>query len=112
MLSDKIKTTLYIIIACIAVVTTLFGIERYFAKEEEVKETISRIGERIDIGIIDDQIFQQAQEINRIQNLIIFERKEKEMTEVEKEVMKKNKEKLQELKESKIRKLEQHKSRK
>ncbi len=108
--SEKIKTILYIIIAGIAIIGAIIGVNNYFAKTEDIEAKHQLIDERLDIAIIDDQIFQQEQQIQRIENFRMFEQKtiEPELTLIEKEVIEKNRERLKELKDKKAEKIKRY----
>ena len=100
---EKVKTIFYVILAVIAIVSALFAVERYFAKSVEVEH----IDERLDISIIDDQIFQQEQAVQRIEDFQRYEQRtvEPELTQIEKEVLKKAEDRLIELKSRKEEKI-------
>lgn len=107
MKTEIIKAIAGFIIASITIVGAIFAIERYFAKSEEVvslKNTDQLINERLDISIIDDQIYQLEQQISKIKDWNQFEQKAPvpELTPIEKEILDKTEQKLKELKEEKI----------
>ena len=108
--SEKIKTILYVVLAGIAIVGAIIGVNNYFAKTEDIEIKHQLIDERLDIAIIDDQIFQQEQQIQRIENFRMFEQKtvEPELTLIEKEVIEKNRERLVELKDKKADKIKRY----
>jgi len=111
---NYIKNTFYIILSLIAIGGALFGIERYFAKSEQVQKLESHdklFEERLDISILDDRIYQQSQQISRIQDLTMVERTERALTEAEKEVLKNKKEELEELKRNREQKIKYYEER-
>ena len=102
MKTENIKTFFYIILSLIALGGAVFGIERYFAKSQQVEKEVQRLEkhdklfeERLEIGILDDRIYQQRQEVYRIRDLTSIERKERDLTEAEKEILKKKKGELE-----------------
>jgi len=104
---DKVKFVFFIILGSITIGGTLFTVEKYFAKTSEVKSTIFKseegdisLSERLEISIIDDQIFQQEQAVQRIEDFNRFEQRtvQPELTIIEKETLKKTKKRLEELK--------------
>jgi len=108
------KNIFYIILSLIALGGAVFGIERYFAKSEQIqklKKHDKLFEERLDISILDDRIYQQGQQIIRIQDLTITERKEKELTNAEKEILKNKKEKLKNLKKEREQKIQYYEER-
>ena len=112
---SKTKNILTIMAVIVTFAGTLFAIEKYFAKTSDVnafvqtlKDKDNKFEERIDIHIIDDKIFYQQQEIYRITDLATLERKNKEMTHIEKEILKKSENRLEELKEKRKLKIEQY----
>jgi len=101
----KIKIIASIVVAIIAVITALFAIERYFAKNS----TVSLIDERLEISILEDRIYEKERDIERIRDLNVFQRVENpEPTEAEKEIIKKSEDRLEELKEQRSIKIEQY----
>ena len=69
---NRVKIAACIIVSLITISAAAFGVERYFAKAGVVKtvdaESKNRdrlITERLEISIIDDQIFQQQQTVQR-----------------------------------------------
>ena len=100
---EKVKNIFYIVLAVIAVTTALFTIERHFAKSKEVEN----IDDRLDISIIDDQIFQQEQAVQRIEDFQRYEQRtvEPELTPIEKDTLKKARERLDTLKNRKEEKI-------
>ena len=116
---EKVKFIVYIILAIIGIGSALFGIEAYFAKEKDVnevvkslKDTEKSLTERVEMGIIDDQIFQQEQTIQRIEDWQRFEQRsiEPELTPIEEETLVKARERLNLLKNRKEEKLQHYKN--
>ena len=114
---DKVKFVIYIILGSIAIGSAFFGVEKYFAKEGEVKVTVSQLeqsdqslSERLEISIIDDQIFQQEQTIQRIEDWKRFEQRtvEPELTPIEKDTLLKAKKRLEELENRKVNKIKKY----
>jgi len=114
---DKVKFIIYIILGVIAIGSAFFGIEKYFAKDNEVKEVFQQLGssdrslsERLEISIIDDQIFQQEQTIQRIEDWKRFEQRtvEPELTPVEKDTLIKARKRLKDLEERKLEKIKHY----
>jgi len=117
--TNKIKTIATIILIFVTLTGTLFAVEKYFAKTSYVDTSIkilenkdNKLEERLDINIIDDQIFYQQQQVYRIKDLATLERKEKEMTHIEKELLKESQNRLEELKEKRKKKIEQYENKK
>lgn len=116
--SEKVKVFLGIIVAIIMIGGSVFGIEKYFAKTSVVKAAVvelknndQSLSERLEISIMDDQIFQQEQTIQRIEDWKRFEQRkiEPELTPIEKDTLDKAKKRLSELefrKEDKIKQYE------
>ncbi|HUS49503.1 MAG TPA: hypothetical protein VMZ91_05025 [Candidatus Paceibacterota bacterium] len=116
---SKIKNILTIAVVIMTLAGTLFAIEKYFAKTSDVDTSIkilenkdNKLEERLDINIVDDQIFYQQQQVYRIKDLATLERKEKEMTHIEKELLKESQNRLEELKEKRKKKIEQYENKK
>ena len=112
---DKLKVILGVITSIIFLVGIIVAVESYFAKNKDVETVVEKlekndelIQQRVDISIIDDQIFQQEQQIYRIKDLTSIERIEKPMTPVEKEILDKNKKRLEELKQRREKKIERY----
>ena len=121
---EKVKLVIGIVIGIATIVGIIVGIDKYFAKSEEVKTTVKIIEEehkaleerdvlvqeRLDISITDDQIFQQQQHIQQMKNYHIFEQKAQipEMTPMEKEAIKNAEERLEELKKQKEEKIKRY----
>jgi len=112
---DKLKVILGVITSIIFLIGIVIVVESYFAKNEDVETVVEKlekndelIHQRLDLGIIDDQIFQQEQQIYRIKDLTSIERKVKPMTPVEKEVLDKNEKRLEELKQRREKKIERY----
>ena len=123
---DKVKFVFYIISAVIIIITAIFAVDKYFAKSEMVntlsdefkqryndlvkKDTL--INERVDIAIIDDQIFQQEQTIQRIEDWKRFEQRvdEPQLSPIEKETLEKTKLRLDTLRKRKEEKIKQYES--
>jgi len=100
-MSDKlIKTIIAVVLAFIAIVGAIIGVDKYFAKDEEVKKNDNLIIERLDMSIIDHRIYEQEQQIQKIENWKRFEQRveEPELTPFEKDFLKDVQEKLKELK--------------
>jgi hypothetical protein len=104
---EKVKFVFYIILGSIAIGSALFGIERHFAKTSEVANTKAlseegdiSLSERLEISIIDDQIFQQEQAVQRIEDFRRFEQRaiEPKLSLIEKETLDKHKKRLEGLK--------------
>ena len=116
--TDKFKNSCCIILTIIALGTSAFAIEKYFAKTSDVQAAVTKLdkndqslNQRIEIGIIDDQIFQQEQEIQRIEDWQRYaQRKEKTiLTPIERDTLEKaktRKAKLEKRKEDKIKEYE------
>ena len=102
-----LESIFVIILAAIAVIASIFTIEKYFAKTDEV----ILIEERLEIGIMDDRVFQQEQQIVRLKNLTEFERREVKKTDAEKEIINKEEGRLRELKDRREKKIEQYEER-
>ena len=114
---EKIKLWSCVIIAIVTIVGTIFAVERYFAKTSAVDKQVNELknnnhltNERLDIAITDDQIFQQEQTVQRIRDIKVFEQKkrEPEMSQIEKETLKKAEDRLKELKKRKEDKLKSY----
>lgn len=122
---DKVKFVFYIVVAVVTILGAIFAVDKYFAKSEmvntlsdELKQRYDAlvkkdvlINERVDISIIDDQIFQQEQTIQKIEDWQRFEQRavEPELTPIERETLDKAKTRLETLrtrKEDKIRQYE------
>ena len=101
---NKIRLMLGIIISIFAISGSIYSITNYFAKAKEVE----LIQQRLDISIIDDQIFQKEQQIEGYKNLTIFERSGKELTDIEKMIIIEEEKELVELKDKKDRRMEQY----
>jgi len=87
-----------IIVGIVVIVPSIIGVDKYFAKTTDVekvvvelKNTDQSLNQRIEIGIIDDQIFQQEQTIQRIEDWQRYaQRKEQPiLTPIEKEILQK-----------------------
>lgn len=112
---EKVKFVFYIIIGSIIIGTALFGVDRHYAKTSEVNAAVSQsvngdksLNQRIEIGILDGQIFQQEQTIQRIEDWQRYaQRKEQPvLTPIEKETLQKaktRKAQLENRKEDKIK---------
>jgi len=115
--SDKMKFILYVIIALITIGGSAFAIEKYFAKESQVQAAVAdlkssdaSLSDRIELSIIDDQIFQQEQTIQRIEDWRRFEQRkeEPELTLIEKDTLKKAKKRLTDLEKRKEEKIKRY----
>jgi len=113
----KVQIIVGLIIACITIGGTLFAIEKYFAKDAEVKEDVKElkendelITERVDIGISNDQVFYQEQQIQQMENFQIFEQRTApvEPTPLEKEALKQAKVRLETLKGQRAQKVKRY----
>jgi hypothetical protein len=111
---EKAKFIVYIVLAAITMLGAIFGVERYFAKESEVQAAVSELqksdnslSQRVEIAIIDDQIFQQEQTIQRFEDWQRFEQRkvEPELTPIEKETLAKAKDRLEKLEQRKEEKI-------
>jgi hypothetical protein len=114
---EKAKFIVYIVLAAITMLGAIFGVERYFAKESEVQAAVSELqksdnslSQRVEIAIIDDQIFQQEQTIQRFEDWQRFEQRkvEPELTPIEKETLAKAKDRLEKLEQRKEEKIKQY----
>ncbi|MHA1469477.1 MAG: hypothetical protein ACTSSP_02815 [Candidatus Asgardarchaeia archaeon] len=102
----KVQIVVGLIIGIITIGGTLFAIEKYFAKDAEVKEEVKvrvendeLINERVDMAISDDRVFQQQQHIQQMKNYQVFEQKKEPAppTPMEKEALKQAEARLSEL---------------
>jgi hypothetical protein len=115
---DKLKVILGVITSVIFLIGIMFTINNYFAKNVDVEVAVERLEEndklikdRVDISIVDDQIFQQEQQIYRIKDWAAIERKEREMTSIEKETLEKQEKRLEELRIKRERKIKDYEQR-
>ena len=114
---EKVKFIFFIILGSITIGGTLFGIERYFAKTRDVravdvqsKNRDKSLTEIIDISIINGQIFQQEQTVQRIEDWKRFEQRkeEPELSPIETETLIKAKKRLTYLEERKEEKIKHY----
>ena len=115
---DYIKNTFYIILSLATLGGIVFSIDKYFAKTSQVESKVielkandESLAERLDISIEDDRIYQQQQQISRIKDLTTIERKERDLTNAEEEILREKKKRLEELKKAREQKLEYYRNR-
>ena len=94
---EKVKTVLGIVVALIVIFGAVYGVIRIFATRIEVE----MVSDRLDISIIDDQIFQQEQDIMRM----LMEQRKGPMTDLEKNLLMIQERRLRELKARRVDKI-------
>ncbi len=105
MKTETVKTVLYIVLALITIVGAVATFLWYFAPAK----TVELLHERIDLGITDDRIFQQRQDIDRMRALAEFERREKPPTKPEQQMIDIQQQRPEELKKERQQKIERYK---
>lgn len=117
---DNVKLLVYVIIGGITIGGTIIGVDHYFAKTSdiqslekshaELRAEDSLNGERLDLAITDDQIFQQEQHIQQMKNLRVFEQRVEipELTPMEKAALEKGEGRLEDLKIIKMDKIKRY----
>jgi hypothetical protein len=90
MKAEKLKVILAIVVSLIVIFGVVLAVVNYFAKQSD----LSLVGERLDISIVDDQIFQMEQDILRMK----IEMRKEPMTDQEKELLTVQRQRLDELK--------------
>ena len=109
-----------VIVAVIMIGGAFFGVEKYFAKTSEVKAAVvelkssdQSISERLEISIMDDQIFQQQQTIQRFEDWQRFEQRTAApvLTPIEQETLEKAKKRLFVLEQRKADKIKAYEER-
>ncbi len=117
---DNIKLILYIILGGITIGGTIIGVDHYFAKTSDIqllekshaklRAEDSLNGERIDLAITDDQIFQQEQHIQQMKNLRYFEQRAEipELTPMEKASLVEEEKRLEDLRIKKFEKIKRY----
>jgi len=117
---EKIKMIFGVIVAVIMIGGAFFGVEKYFAKTSEVKAAVvelkssdQSISERLEISIMDDQIFQQQQTIQRFEDWQRFEQRTAApvLTPIEQETLEKAKKRLFVLEQRKADKIKAYEER-
>lgn len=116
---DKLKVILGVVTSLIMIFGVIYALSNYFAKTEDVEMAVNKleendelIHERVDISIIDDQIFHQEQQIYRIKDINAFERSEKPMTPFQKESLERQEKRLEDLEKKRERKIKMYEQRK
>ena len=112
-IEKKIKFLAWIIFTASAILATVFSLYHYFAKTEDVQQLERHdvlLEERLDIAIVDDQIFQVEQQVQQMKNYTIFEQRTNsvELSSLEKEAIEDAESRLDELKKEKKRKIESY----
>ncbi len=99
---SAIRNIATIITAVILIIAAIITLENYYAKSTVVE----KIEERLDISIIDDQIFIQQHSVDQYRNLAIFERRSEEtISPAVNEIIQMEEIKLEELKLKKVEKV-------
>ena len=102
----KFDLYLKIIIGLTVVVGAIFAFERYFAKTEEVEQSVEKLSTadqlievRLDLSIIEDRIYRHEQQIRRMKDWNAFEQKspQPELTPMEKETLERAEKELERL---------------
>jgi hypothetical protein len=103
---EYIKTIFYIVLGIIALGTSVLTIDKYFAKDREVK----LVAKRLEISIHDSEVFRQEQHIQQLHNFRVFEQKKKgtELTDIEKDTFDKADKRLEKLEKEKDIKVKQY----
>lgn len=118
-LMEKVKFVFYIILGSIIIGTTLFGIDRHYAKTSAVEVAVIKsengdksLQELVDITIKNSEVFQQEQTIQRIEDWKRYEQRKEEpvLTPIEKETLEKAKKRLAELKSSREEQIKHYKN--
>jgi len=100
----KIHIIISVILGLCALIGIVLSVSTYFATSSEVEKTHvelqktdALIVERIDIGITEDRIYQQRQQKNRIEDMIVTQRTPREPTDAEKEAIRAKEEEIAKL---------------
>ena len=107
-MKDKIryiKLAFYIILSMIGIVSAVVAFMSYFAKAK----TVELIQERVDIGISNDQIFQQEQQVRQWENESKFQKRKKPPSDTEKKIIEEEEKRLKELEQAREEKIERYK---
>ncbi len=88
-----LNKSLFVLMCLITLIGALYAIDRHFAKEAKVQI----IREDLDLTRQDNLIMQQRQDINRYEVLSEFERRKAESDDVERAIIKREREKLAKL---------------
>jgi len=114
---ENLKLYLAVFVVAASAIGVVLTVDRYFAKSGDVEKAVEvlktsdeLIEERLDISIIDDQIAQQQNYIQRMEDWNVFEQKaqEPQLTQLEEETLEKAKERLEELKKKKEQREKQY----
>jgi len=109
----SIKSYAVVITALTVIIGGALSVNQNFAKSTDVAKLQSHdelLGERLDISIVDDQIFQVEQQIQQMQNYSIFEQRADPTppTPMEEQALYFEQQRLEELKVEKKRRIESY----
>lgn len=104
---ETTKTIAYILGVMIALASTIIAVDKYFAKSV----TVEKLTERVDIGITDDQIFQQEQRVRMWEAELQFKKRTEPPTKIEERIIMQEKEVLYELQKQRLEKIQGYRDR-
>jgi len=108
-MKNKLSIILGIIVSLIVIIGAIVGALRYFASNEDVDKTVSKIQktqmllqERQDLSIHDDRIERRRRDIQMMEQQVVIKRRPEPITDAEKEMIRINKEELKKLEKERL----------
>jgi len=94
-------STIIGIVTCLILITgAIIGIDKYFAKTDDVEKNDQLIIERLDLSITEQEIYKEQQKIQEVEEWRRFEQREvkPDLTPIEEKTLKERQERLEDLK--------------